>query len=91
MRIKERILFKLYGGINWIDRNDNKHFFYIEPKNATFKWASSQAEAERLFKRDIRNYLKRIRGSYPQKLAHIFLYEAEIEEVKRKKMAVQNN
>ncbi len=90
MKITTKILFKLYGGICWIDRGNEPHYLYVPEQKAIFRWALTSAKAKFLFKRYIRFILKEQNPkNYPAKLSLIFLNRAKIKEVKQKKEIAQ--
>lgn len=83
MKIKTKILFKLYGDIWWLDKTDQRNYLNIPKEKALYKWAVTQAEAERLFKRTIfLGIRKQLPRQYcPPKFADILLYDAWIKKV----------
>lgn len=93
MKIKTKILFRLHGGIHWLDKDDQRNYTHIPKEKAPYKWAVNQSDAERLFKRTILLALrKRFPRRYcPPKFADIFFYDAWVEkvEVPQREFSVQ--
>ena len=90
MEVKTKTLFRLYGRIQWLDKNDKNCYFHISKKKPLYRWAFSLGEVQFRFKKIIQDYLrKQYPQNYPLRLAHILLGLAEIEEVKRKQSIVQ--
>lgn len=94
MKIKTKMLFKLHGGIHWLNRNDQRNYFYIPKEKALYKWATDEADAERLFKRTILLALrKRLpRRCCPPRFSDILFYDAwieKMEEAGKKKVPAQ--
>jgi len=90
MEVKTKILFRLYGVIRWLDRDDQYYHFKISKKNSLYRWSFSSREVQFRFKKIVLDYLnKEYPRNYPIRLAHIRLEWAKIEEVKRKQSTVQ--
>ncbi len=92
MKVKTKILFKLYGAICWIDRFNEPHYFYIPEQKAIFRWAKTPVQAEFRFKRILQITLKEQNPKnypYPIEFSRIFLKRAKIREVKSKKESCQ--
>lgn len=88
-KMETETLFKLWGKIKWIDKNDEPHFFFI-PKDTKsplwFKWAADENTIVRLFKREIQQCLKEgLSLKYSLKFHRILLDEATIQPLKTKK------
>ncbi|MFW6130808.1 MAG: hypothetical protein ACOC56_06440 [Atribacterota bacterium] len=89
MKIKTKILFKLYGGICWIDRNNEPHYFYLPEQKALFRWALTPTQAKFYFKKIIQIFLKKQNPRCCPKLSQILLNRAKIKQVKSKKEVIQ--
>lgn len=94
MEVETKTLFKLWGRIKWIDKDDEPYYFSI-PENTKserwFKWAPDEEVATRLFKREVQKHLQETHHlKYLPKFYHIsFDQGAIIEELKSKKVPVQ--
>ncbi len=90
MKIVTKRLFKLWGRIWWIDKNDQRNFFAIPEREAIYKWVASKKELTFRFKTAIWSHLRKMAPRiYPNRLNQILLYDAEIEEITNKKVVAQ--
>lgn len=77
----EKKLFKLWGDIRWLGRNDQRYYFSIPEEKALFRWAFWRGGAELRFKRVIQLSLKaQCPSNYPRKLSHIMLWDAHLSQ-----------
>jgi len=85
-----KILFRLYGAVWWLDKNDQRCYFYIPKTKSLYRWAYTQREARFRFKKILFDYLKKQSPqNYPLRFAHIVLEWTKIEEVKKKQITNQ--
>lgn len=94
MEVKEKTLFKLWGRVKWIDKDEKPYFFFI-PENTRskrwFKWAPDEEAVNTLFKREVQEHLREtLHPKYLPKLYQICLDEGTtIEKLKSRKVSVQ--
>lgn len=96
MKVETKTLFKLWGRIKWIDKDDEPHFFFIPEDTKSerwFKWAPGEEAATRLFKREVQKHLQETEALHPKYLPKFYHIdpdqEATIEKLKSKKVPVQ--
>lgn len=83
MKIKK--LFKLWGEIWWIDKEDCRNFIFIPESEAIFRWAETKERVVKRFKEILRNNFKKKKFKYPVAIHDIYFHSANIEEVKFKR------
>jgi len=89
MEVYTKALFKLYGQVCWIDRNNEPHYLYIPEQQAIFRWAKDKARARFFFRVFFRDYLKKKSPKKcPRKLSDILTARLRTKELKSKKRIV---
>ncbi len=88
-----KVLFRLFGTIRWITKDDRRFHLSIPKEKAIFRWATSRDEAEKFFRKEIYQRLRKEKHRQNRPAsntgADIWLFEATTEELRRKQTAAQ--